>query len=299
MGSEKNALPDSDFDPQDISALFNGGEDEDEVPERGYRSPRKKSRKKTLLTILICAAASLLLAGVVFAVIRLTEKPVYDNTGSFYFSSDLLSADGGEFTVYNEISFRVNNFADKLRVSESEIDSYSVKISRNGADVTDLCSVTKEAGSLPAGTVASSLVTVSLPDDLFNTPLEVEVSSRPTEIVLRGTFTVVPSWGWSLTDEAGSVCCKLVVWANEDITARVSWDETLLIADKNDPNVKASDTDGSFTVVLAAGTGTEIYFFKNDITADCSAPEMSAVTVEKTGSSSAAAGPRTDGNPEN
>ena len=301
LSEEGPAVPDFLTEPD-------GGQD-DLPEERGYRTPRGRGRKKTLIVILISAASVLLLALIVFAAIRLTGKPVYDNTGEFYFSSDLLSVDGGSYTVYNEINFRVNNFADKLRVSDSDVESYSVKVTASGEDVTDLCAVAKESASLPGGTVSSSLVTVTLPDGLYGVPLEVEAASSPTEIVLHGTFTVVPSWGSSLSDSPGSVYCALTVWTNEDASVKITWDDTLLIPDKSDPFIRSGAEGNACTFALAAGTGAEIRFFKNDISADYSASSDPVVTVSRTAAAPSAQDGRSaydtsddtasdDGNPE-
>ena len=291
--------PETDEPEPSVDDLFFDAEFEGRPDREQYRKPRKtRIGKKHIIIAAVCLAAVLILGGILFAVIRNTRSDEYDNTGSFYFSSDLLTTDGGEFTVYNEIAFLVRNFADKLRISEETIESFTVTVVCDGKDITSECAIEKERATLEAGGVATSLVTVRLPDDYNGVPVEIETVSRPTEIRLRGTFTVVPSWGYSFSDKEGSVSGKLVIWANEEITLTVTWDPELMTADPTNAYVKSGADGSSCDVTLAAGTGCEIYFFKENINADYSLPDFEAITVRKTGGPGGGNSAPT-GNPEN
>ena len=275
------------------SGFDDGGSDlyadeyEDAIPEQDetsgkFRRPRKEVRWKNLLVILAFVAGVLICALIVFLIVRSPEKPVYDNTGRFYFASDLLTEEGKSFSVYDHIEFEVRNFADELRISDRAIESYSVTVRSGDDDITRDCKIKKDEESLISGTVAAGKVRIDLPEEYMNKPVEVCVTSTPENVVLNGTFTVIPSWSWSFTDQAGSVCGKLVILANEEITVKVVWDEKRLTADMSDPYIKAGRDGSSCVLSLAAGTSAEIYFFKEDVNSDLSSPGADAVKVEKT-----------------
>lgn len=259
----------------------NDGFDLSENRDGMFRKPRKNRGKKIALIVIIAVLSLALIAGIVFGVLHFFGGDEYDNTSQFYFSSDLLNEDGNEYTVYGEISFNVNNFADELRVSGQDIEDFTVKAESEGKDITSLCTVTVEKHTLTAGDRDTSKVTVSVPENYYDTPIEISVESQPINIIIKGTFTVLPMWGSEIADESGNVSLKLTLWANEETTLLVKWDKSKLIGDKTDAYVKASDTDGECAVTLAAGSGTEMFFFKTDMTADYS-EKKGVLTVEKT-----------------
>ena len=81
--------------------------DELDEKEVEYRKPRSAKRDKLILILLLCVLGVAIIVGAVFGCIAFMGKEEYDNTADFYFSSDLLSQDGGEYTVYGEIEFNV------------------------------------------------------------------------------------------------------------------------------------------------------------------------------------------------
>ncbi len=238
-----------------------------EIPEDAikFRKPRSAKRNKVILILLLCVLGVALIVGAVFGCIALFDKEEYDNTADFYFSSDLLSQDGGDYTVYGKIEFNVANYADALRTSAENIESYSISIEADGDDITSKCDIDKEMAALAKGSRTTGNVTVSVPDEYCGIPLDVEVTSFPVDVTLKGRFTVLPEWGSRFTDEEGSVTASLSLYANEEVTLLVKWDPEKLIADSTNAYVKASDEDYECEVTLAAGTGAEIYFFKPDM----------------------------------
>lgn len=252
-----------------------------------FRKPRSAKRNKLILILLLCVLGVAVIAGAVFGCIALFDKEEYDNTADFYFSSDLLSQNGGEYTVYGDIEFSVSNYEDALRTSAENIESYSVSVEADGDDITSKCKVDKEMSALTKGSRTTGKVSVSVPDEYCGIPLDVIVKSYPVDVTLKGRFTVLPEWDCRFSDEKGSVAASLSLYANEEITLLVKWDPDKLIADSTNAFVKASNDDYECKVTLEAGTGTEIYFFKPDMTAvfnenDKSFPiEITKIKTEK------------------
>lgn len=239
--------------------------DEFDEQDVEYRKPRSSKRNKIILILLLCVLGVAIIVGAIFGCIAFLGEEEYDNTADFYFSSDLLSQDGGEYTVYGEIEFNVFNYADSLRTSAETIESYSVTVKADGKNITDKCDVDKELSVLTKGSRTTGKVVVSVPDEYCGIPLDVEVVSYPVDIALKGKFTVLPDWGFDFSDEEGSVAASLSLYANDEITLLVKWDPEKLIADSTNAYVKASDEDYECEVTLAPGTSAQIYFFKPDM----------------------------------
>lgn len=236
---------------------------EDEVK---LRKPRSAKRNKIVLICLLCVLGAAIIVGAVFGAIALFGKKPYDNTGAFYFSSDLLSEDGGEYTVYGDIKFTVCNYADSLRTSTENIESYNITVKAEGDDITSECNIDKEFASLTKGSKVTGNVIISVPNEYCGNKIDVTVASLPVSIVLKGSFNVLPAWDYEYNDEEGSVYGKLILSATEETTLLVKWDPEKLLADSTNPYVKASDEESECEVTLAAGTSAEIYFFKTDVT---------------------------------
>lgn len=232
-----------------------------------FRKPRSTKRNKIILICLLCVLGVAIIVGAVFGCIAIFGKKPYDNTADFYFSSDLLSEEGSEYTVYGKIEFNVCNYADSLRTSAENIDNYTVSIESDGHDITDSCNIHKEMSALAKGSRATSKVTIDVPDEYCNLPLDITVKSEPVSVILKGAFTVLPVWDSKFADEEGSVVATLTLSANHETTLLVKWDAEKLIADSTNAYVKASDESDECEVTLAAGTSTEIYFFKPDMNA--------------------------------
>lgn len=284
MNNELNSstdMPEPDPIPEETEAVIDA--DIDTVVEKDdkskYRQPRKTGNNKAVTIIVICVLAVLLICGTIFGLSRLHKEKPYDNTAQFYFSSDLLSETGNEYSVYDEIRFTVRNYADELRCSAQDIESVTFTVTCEGKDITSECTVTSDLQVLPASKPVDSNVRIIVPERYDGIPVEVKAVSAPIEISLIGSFTVLPSWGSELKDSAGSVNATFVIWADEDVDFTVSWDTDALVADPTNAYVKASENDGECTVSLLAGTGTEIVFFKSDIIKDYSGTDAVTATV--------------------
>ena len=251
-----------------------------------YRRPRKNKKKKAIIIASACAAGVILAVVMTLIILGLKSKDPVGETGGMYFTSDMLTVEGDSFTVYDKIEFKVRNFADELRVSGSDIEDYTVSVQAGSEEITGKCKITKEQKSLAGGSAVSAGVVIEVPDDVMDKTIEVSVSYEAEQIVLKGKFTVLPSWSWTYSDRSGSVCGKLYIAANKEVTLKASWDPELVIADPTNPYVKSGGNGKSCTLTLAAGTGTEIYFFKNDVSADYSADGQNVVTVESAADSS-------------
>ena len=108
-----------------------------EKEELVFRTPKKIVKKKRLLTVLFIILGLILAGALCFGAYMLfgPEKG-YDDSAAFYFSSDLLNEEGGEYVVYDTIDFNVYNYADSLRVSKEPVEDFSVTVKADGKDIT-------------------------------------------------------------------------------------------------------------------------------------------------------------------
>lgn len=237
-----------------------------ETPDRSMfrRSRKKNEKKKVLIITLCCILGAALITGAVFLAIWIFGGNSYDRTSEFYFTSDILTEDGGNFASSGDIRFTLYNYADALRTNIYNIETFDVTVKSGGKDITSKCTVQKSAESMPKNVRSSVSVTVSLPENYDGTPVDVYVKSKPTEIVLRGTFTVVPEWSYSLESEEGSIVATLVLSCNDGGEFEVEWDKDKVSADNNDPAVASADGN-KCTIVLSEEGSYELRFFKNDV----------------------------------
>ena len=85
-------------------------EDNIEDAQPRFRRPRRIFKKKRRLVILLLLAGLIIIGSLTVLGFMLYEpEQVYDDSAAFYFSSNLLSEEGGEFTVYDDIEFNVYN----------------------------------------------------------------------------------------------------------------------------------------------------------------------------------------------
>lgn len=231
-----------------------------------FRKPRNLKKKKILTGLLIAVLALAVIGAGVFVALRLFGGDKYDHTTEFYFASDLLTEEGGSFAQNGKISFRLFNYADSLRTSIYDIESFDISVKNAGEDITSACTVEASEKSIPANKKGDSSVTVSVPSGCYGVPLDVSVTSAPTKITLRGTFTVFPDWSYSLTSDENSIVATLVLSSGTPGVFTVKWDRDSVAADSNDPNVALAGKGDTCDVIFTEGGSYELRFFKNNIT---------------------------------
>ena len=239
-------------------------EDNIEDAQPRFRRPRRIFKKKRRLVILLLLAGLIIIGSLTVLGFMLYEpEQVYDDSAAFYFSSNLLSEEGGEFTVYDDIEFNVYNYADSLRVSKEPLESFSVKVEADGKDITGKSEISTGETAMAPDVRSGCTVVVSVPEEYCDAAIDVTVTSSPIEKVLRGTFTVKPEWGYELSDNEGDVCAELIIFANEKVTVEVEWDPEALIADSTNAYVRAAQGEPNIcTVELDAGMSASIPMFK-------------------------------------
>ena len=230
-----------------------------------FRKPNHFSRKKKALTALIIFLILIVVAAVGFGVYKLFDlRNRYDDSASFYFSSNILSEDGGEFKAVGSIEFDVYNYADSLRTSKEKIENFDIKVMANGKDITRKATVVTGERSMEADVRSACNVSIEIPREYHSKLIEVEVTSKPTEIVLKGSFDYEPAWGYEIKDDG--VCVELIIFANKDTSVNLEWDEKKLIADSTNSYVEESGIEkNKCTVSLAGGMSASVYFFKTDV----------------------------------
>ena len=215
--------------------------------------------KRTLLTSL--AAAVVLTA---CAVGGIYAKYVYDRdrfglvaTPNFYFQSDLLSADGAEYTLNSgtkAITFTLTNSADDLRFSDEEI-SYTITSDGGSLSVIE--------GVLTRGEKSTVTVTLSGLED-GETYAVTAVGVAGFEETLTATFTVQSDAHavYMHTDTSNPAFVVLTVWTKDlSGTVTVTIPEGL-IPDNTDPRMATFTTETrSFTFTLGEYSSASYRFF--------------------------------------
>lgn len=239
------------------------------VPEEEellFRTPKKIVKKKRLLTVLFIILGIILVGAACFGAYMLfgPEKG-YDDSAAFYFSSDLLSEEGGEYVVYDTIDFNVYNYADALRVSKEPVESFSVTVKADGKDITARSEISMGESAMAPDVRCGCSVSVSVPEKYRDKVIDVIVKSSPVEKELRGSFKLEPAWGYEIRDEKGNVCADLVIFANKDISLELSWDGEKLIPDSTDSYIRtAKDGENKCNISLTGGMSVTIPMFKVD-----------------------------------
>lgn len=239
------------------------------VPEEEellFRTPKKIVKKKRLLTVLFIILGIILVGAACFGAYMLfgPEKG-YDDSAAFYFSSDLLSEEGGEYVVYDTIDFNVYNYADALRVSKEPVESFSVTVKADGKDITARSEISMGENAMAPDVRCGCAVSVSVPEKYRDKVIDVIVKSSPVEKELRGSFKLEPAWGYEIRDEKGNVCADLVIFANKDISLELSWDGEKLIPDSTDSYIRtAKDGENKCNISLTGGMSVTIPMFKVD-----------------------------------
>lgn len=263
--AEDPKLKDNDIKKDD---LLLGMETDDEMigTEPKFRKPRYIFRKKKIIALAIVLAV-FITAGVGMLVGYLVYEPekVYDDSTAFYVTSNLLSEEGGKYTVYDRIEFDIYNYADSLRVSAEPVEISDIRVEADGKDITGKVDITLSESLIAPEVRSASNVVITLPEKYHGTELGVTVLSAPIEKVLKGTFVVVPEWGYELKDKEGDVCAELVIYANKDVTLQVEWSAEKLIPDSTNPYIRTAKlNEMKCTVELSSGMGISIPMFKID-----------------------------------
>lgn len=273
------------YNDQNQLLLAEDGEEDIKDTEPVFRRPRRLFKKRRRLIILIALAVIIVIGSVTVLAFMLNRpEDVYDDSAAFYFSSNLLSEEGKEFTVYDSIEFNVYNYADALRTSAEPLDDFKVTVSAEGEDITSETEISTGEKSMVSGVRSGCTVIISVPEEYWNTPLDVTVVSSPIAKELHGRFTVLPEWGYELKDSEGNYTAELIIFANEKVAVEVEWNAEKLEPDSTNPYVEASQNNDKavFTVELDAGTSASIPMFKIADISEKYDTDSKVITVKKT-----------------
>lgn len=232
-----------------------------------FRTPKRIFKKRQMyITIGVVALVAIISISVLVAALLMRNEESYDDSAAFYFASDKLSEDGGEFADYGTIKFKIRNYADSLRVSHEAVDNFVVFVSADGKDVTSDMEIVIENTTLEPDVRCECNVEITVPDEYIGKPLDVTVISEPIKKELKGTFTLRPEWGYEINDKEGNACAELVIYADAGVELELEWDPEAVIADSTDSFVRTAIEGESRCIVnLAGGTGVTIHMFKKDI----------------------------------
>ncbi len=234
--------------------------------ELQFRRPKKIIKKKRLLIVLFIILGLVVMSALAFGAYMLFKpEKGYDDSAAFYFSSDLLSEEGGEFVVYDTIDFNVYNYADALRVSKEPVEDFSIAVKADGKDITAKAEISIGEKAMAPDVRSGCAVSISIPEKYRDGVIDIVVKSSPVPKELKGSFKLEPAWGYSLNDKEGNVCAELVIYANKDISLELSWDGEKLIPDSTDPYIRtAEDGENKCSIQLSGGMSITIPMFKAD-----------------------------------
>ncbi|MBR5515601.1 MAG: hypothetical protein IKU52_05310 [Clostridia bacterium] len=240
---------------------------ENNTEKLAFHKPKHFARKKKGVTFLVILLVLVLLCAMGFGAYKLYgilfKNKGFDDSTAFYFTSNILSEDGGDFEAVGSIDFDIYNYADTLRTSKEKVEDFEIKVTAGGKDITKKVTVTTGERAMEADIRSACNVNIVVPRQYHNKKIDVEVVSKPLQITLKGSFSYEPSWGYEIKDDGN--CVELVLFANEDTSLKVEWDEKKLIADSTNPYIEAAGIDSeSCTVALAGSMSSSIYFFKTD-----------------------------------
>jgi len=228
-----------------------------------FRKPKNFNRKRKTRIFFIILLALLLTAALAFGVYKLFFGPEkYDDRDAFYFTSNILSEEGGKFKAVGSIDFDIYNYAD-IRTSKVKIEGFDIKVSANGKNITKKADMKVGERAMDARVPSACNVNIELPREYHDKLIEVEVTSKPNNVVLKAQFEYEPEYGYKVKDDG--VCVEVILFANKDVTLDLEWDGEALIADSTNPYIQSAGLDKTkCSVSLAGGMSTSIYFFKAD-----------------------------------
>ncbi|MBQ4561506.1 MAG: hypothetical protein IJA55_04140 [Clostridia bacterium] len=241
-----------------------------EEEELKFRRPKKEINKKRLLIVLFIILGIVVAGALSFAAYMIFKpEKGYDDSAAFYFSSDLLSEEGGEFVVYDTIDFNVYNYADSLRVSKEPVTDFTVRIKADGKDITTKTDISMGERAMAPNVRSGCAVSVSVPEKYRSKVIDVTVTSSPVQKVITASFKVLPAWGYTINDKEGNVCADLVVYANKDVSLELIWDSEKLVPDSTDSYIRTAEAGKPKCIIeLTSGTSVTIPMFKLDPTQD-------------------------------
>ncbi len=228
----------------------------------------KNKRLMTILIVLLLCLATLgTSVGVTLAKYRIenTSEEVKVPT-RFYFESNLLSEDNPSYEIgINYIRIDLMNYADSLRVSESDI-TYEVTISSADSSAS-LGTAEGAMGTLTKE--VQSKATVSFTGLTFGKTYTVTAkATAPYTKTVSATFTILEkenSLAFEVRDEGNSV--YLTLRTNElDSTVNIYWQEGYVPYNANDALAAATGKSAK-GIKLNSYSVYEFRFFKEDLSA--------------------------------
>lgn len=210
------------------------------------------------------------------------EAPVAEQ---FYFTSDLLSEDGKEYTLASnitQVTFELRNYEDKLRSSDSNIE-YTYSVKKDGIE--------KETAS---GTISKSVnggnqEQIAISDLSAGTYTVTATAKKPFHKVLKGTFKIPKEsedLNYTINDSAQSAYVTLQIAADAfEGKVKIQWPAGLIPDStqeifKDTKNVENDEyAAGNVTMDVKKYTSYTCRFFKKDISKDYSTGKD--ITVEK------------------
>ncbi len=228
-----------------------------------FRRSKNRHNTKATKIFALCALGLAVILALTLLIYIIGSAVIDPDSRSFYFSSDLLSEEGGEFIAYDSINFNVYNYADELRISKEDIEDFEITLECDGKNITKKADISLGVKAMEANVRSGCAVSITLPAKYTGKKVDVKVTSAPIEKTISATFTVKPKWNYEVNDEKGNVCAEIVIYANKKTSVKLSWDPEKLIPDSTNSYIREAGAEENFCYVeVASGTSVTIPMFK-------------------------------------
>lgn len=197
------------------------------------------------------------------------NKPIAEN---FYFTSDLLTEDGKNYTLSsgtNKITFQLRNFEDELRSSDSNIE-YKYTVTRNDQEEKN------QVGTITSNGSSGNSSTITIDNLKTGEYTVTAMATSPFTKTLKATF-LIPEESteieYNVEDKAGSPYAMLHVSTKAyNGKVKISWPDGLIPdttqAAFEDTKTENNDTYSSSNVIetVTKYSSYTYRFFKKDMT---------------------------------
>lgn len=226
------------------------------------RAKKPNKRRNPLLLLFLTAVLLIsLIGGVAAKYLVTTQKDGVVSSAAFYFESNLLSEEGKTYTLNagtESVSFQVRNYADELRISETEI-AYTVTASG--------CTVENGSGTLSGDEKDGETVVLKGLTNGGTYVVEVKGTGGYSK-TLTATFVVrsVDTGFYKYLEKDGQSVALTVWLINRAGTVQITLPEGLL-PDRRDPALEGV-TGNTFTVELGSNHSVRYLFFIDETAYD-------------------------------
>lgn len=206
----------------------------------------------------------------------------------FYFTGDVLKEEGGTYTIYDwtaGIPVTVNNFADSMRFSKTEIQ-YTVICEKGACSIDGGSKLHEASGTLKGGAAHTGNITI-WPDQGEKSVTVTATSEAPYKKTLKAKFLLQDSSDllYAIEDSSGEATAELTIKGGRtEQTLTIAWNESRFSPDNTNIILRGEPvTGGSVKIAVEPMGSCSLLFFKTDPSSDYSvserAPDGTTITL--------------------